>query len=365
MSRKTLFISATLVSGLAACALPASLAHARAVPVAATQAEQRVTTVAFDENEIVHVPVSPGGVQLVFSPDETQFDVGLSGAWQWDRSQNTLFFLGGAGVEAKVVYVVSSLPGGGTRRYQIELTPVGAGGLPAWKRPPGAMKARAPGAASDVADVLPDTLALPSYAALPSAAPPAVVRFTYVREEATARAEAARKRRDAARERIAMGGETPRARVSRAEQSRLRAEVESAARDQAARKRCNVMWRGDQRLVPRALCNTGLFTTFAYTGMTVPALFAVGPDGKNVKVQQEPVPGQPGLILARATSEFWRAHYGDVQVAEMYDASYDPTGGFVTGTDTASPQVRMTVPDTAVGLSPTSGMASRATRAVP
>ncbi len=366
---------AAFVACAATCTLvPGVAARAEVLPVAVPQGDRRVTTTPFDEDEIVRVPVGKHGVQVVFSRDETTFEVDLgdpsqpgyaevSSGWLWDRSQHTVYFRPwpGKAVDPRIVRVVSPLPGGGTRRYQLELIPVDAGGASPtlWQRPRGAMEVRASadGAGASVSDVLPDG-PLPGggrdasgSAATPAPVEivPAVVRFTYAREEAAAKVEAARKRReDAVREwRLRNPAATPQARADQAEQARLRAEVISSAQAAVARKRCNVMWRGDGRLAPRAICNTGLFTTFAYTGMTVPALFAVGPDGKDTKVQHEAVPGQPGLIMVRATAEFWRARAGGVQVAEFYDASYDPTGGVVTGTDTASPYVRMTVADPA------------------
>lgn len=364
-----------LMASAAACAaavvVPTASVRAEVTPVAATSRESRVTVVAFDEDEIVRVRVGKQGVQVVFSRDETSFEVDLgdptqqgytpeiSGGWLWDRSQHTVYFRPwpGKAAESRIVRVVSPLPGGGTRRYNLELIPVGVagGGDAPWQRPPGALEVRA---SADVpaSDVLPDG-PLPGAAtgAAPASKPevtPAVVRFTYARQEAEAKVEAARRKREEAAQawRLANPGsvrETRASRVDRMEQERLRAEVVASAQAAAARKRCNVMGRGDARLMPRAVCNHGSYTTFVYTGMRVPALFGVDAKGDDVKVQQEPVPGQPGLVVVRATSEFWRARSEGVQVAEFWDASYDPVGIPTTGTDTASPYVRMTVPDSA------------------
>lgn len=363
-----------LLATVAACAFAtAPDARAEVTPVSVAQGDRRVTTAPFNEDEVVRVPVSKHGVRVVFSQDENRFDVDLgdpsqpgftpeiSSGWLWDRSENTAYFRPwpGMSVETRIVGIVSSLPGGGTRRYQIELVPVGSGagggGETPWRRPPGALQARASAAdVAPVSDVLPDGPLPGAETAAPKPdVVPAVVRFTYAKQEAEAKIEAARRKREEAAQawRLANPGavrETRAARAARMEQDRLRAEVAASAQAAAARKRCNVMGRGDARLMPRAVCNHGSYTTFVYTGMAVPALFGVDAKGDDVKVQQQPVPGQPGLIVVRATSEFWRARAGGVQVAEFWDASYDPVGIPTTGTDTASPYVRMTVPDSAV-----------------
>lgn len=325
---------------LAAVALAPVAARAAVEPVALQRAEPRVVATEWNDAEIVRVRVPAGGTQFVFSPAETKFDVSLSDGWDWDVSHNTLVFKAQQGAAPKVVFVVSAMPDQATRRYQVELTPANAPdtGVP-WQGAP------APLEASAGARTVSDATAAPAQPPAPPGV--SVVRFTYARADAEAKSAAARAQRA---ERVgqwrARQGQAAQA-AQAAQQAVLRAEVQSQAGAQA-RRRCDAMWRGERRLVPRAVCNTGAMTTFLYAGMDVPALFAVGPDGKDVKVQQEPVAGQPGLILVRATSEFWRARLGEKSVAEFYDAAFDPMGGVYTGTDTASPNVRMVIARDAV-----------------
>jgi type IV secretion system protein VirB9 len=288
---------------LAAGCVLASPALALTEPVPDTPSEPRVRHVEYVPNEIVKVVVPLSSeTQIVLSPEETgkiDFSVAQQ-AWRHARAGNTLVVAPNPAATTTFAHVVSTLASGKTRTYTFELS-VAPGSVSAG----GAQIASADGA-------------------VPAPAPPpgyAAVRFTYERADREARTEAAAEAKRAAAQDM---------RTRRVALAQGGPPVVRARSPAVQQRRCDFLWRGATAILPQAACNGGTTTSFLWAGqIAVPAIFVVTADGREQAVTQAPDPSRAGLIVVPQTAQRWVLRSGPNQVAELFDAAYDPLAGDV------------------------------------
>jgi type IV secretion system protein VirB9 len=290
------------VGALLFVAALASPARAEQDPLAGV-ADDRMRTLAYDPGQVVHLSTAVGATLVVgFGTKETVTAVAVTdskdlkampkGSFLFFKSQETL--------PLQPVIVLTSLEGGGMRRYVFEITTV----------PAVSLGVGAPGVYYSV-------------------------QFTYPAEDAERRQALA----TAQAEKNLVAS---RAREAQRQLQLAHEKIEQEARDPfSGNRNWHYIAQGDRSLLPLEVFDNGYSTVFRFPGnVRIPSVFVINPDGKEATPNYS-VKGD--LVQVDSVARGWRLRDGQTVLA-VWNQAFDPVGKNPE-TQTTSPNVQRVVKD--------------------
>jgi type IV secretion system protein VirB9 len=267
------------------------------------QEDARMRTLAYNPDQVVHLSTAVGATLVVgFGTDESVTAVAVTDSKDLKAMPkgNFLFFKSQQALPLQPVVVLTSIEGGGMRRYVFEITTVPAASL--------AMDA--PGIYYSV-------------------------QFTYPVEEAArqhALAAAQAQKNQAA----------SRARAAQHKLQIAHQKMELEARDPFSGDRnWHYIAQGDRSLLPLEVFDNGYSTVFRFPGnVRIPSVFVINPDGKEATPNFS-VKGD--LVQVDAVARGWRLRDGQTVLA-IWNQAFDPVGKNPE-TQTTSPNVQRVMKD--------------------
>ena len=293
-------------------ALPLVLACVAFAPLAPARAEQdpipsradpRMRLIPYLPEQVVHLSTAVGATLVVgFGARETVTSVAVTDSKDLKASPagNFLFFKSAMPLPLQPVIVLTTNDAGLRRRYVFEVETVSTTDL--------------------------STAGQGVYYS---------VQFTYP-------ADVAARQRTIAEAKAKQEAADANARAAQYQLQLAHEEMERHARDPLSLPRnWHYVAQGDQVILPLEVWDDGNTTTFRFPGnVRVPALFFLGPDGKestaNYAVKNDPA-GQGSIVQADHVARGWRLRDGQTILC-IWNQAYDAVGKN-TGTDTTSRNV--------------------------
>jgi type IV secretion system protein VirB9 len=286
-----------LIWALLCASVLVSPARAEQNPVPG-QEDARMRTLAYNPDQVVHLSTAVGATLVVgFGTDESVTAVAVTDSKDLKAMPkgSFLFFKSQQALPLQPVVVLTSIAGGGMRRYVFEITTV----------PAASLAVDAPGIYYSV-------------------------QFTYPVEEAA-------RQHALAVARAQLNRAASRAREAQHQLLLAHQKMELEARDPFSGDRnWHYIAQGDRSLLPLEVFDNGYSTVFRFPGnVRIPSIFAINPDGKEATPNFS-VKGD--LVQVDSVARGWRLRDGQTVLA-IWNQAFDPVGKNPE-TQTASPNVQ-------------------------